>query len=119
MMAEMCLVRTYVLNMGRFRTRDSEQKLTHRRFPLNVKEHFCIEGDRALAQVTQRGCVAFEMLISHLDMIWLQVALIEQGGWARASLEINFSCSVLLWFPSFFGPIYQMYVDVILFFLDG
>jgi len=38
------------------RKRGDGHKLKHRRLPLNIRNFFHCEGDRALAQVAQRGC---------------------------------------------------------------
>ena len=38
-------------------TRDNGHKLQHRRFPLNIRKHFCYcEDDQARAQAAQGGC---------------------------------------------------------------
>ncbi|KAK4826343.1 hypothetical protein QYF61_007452 [Mycteria americana] len=54
------------------RTRSSEHKLKHRRFPLNIRKHFCTvrvteHWHRLPREVVESPC--FEILKSHLDMV--------------------------------------------------
>ncbi|KAK4825247.1 hypothetical protein QYF61_025646 [Mycteria americana] len=60
------------------KTRGSGHKLKHRRVPLNIRKHFFhCEGDRALAQVAQRGCGVYPWRDSKAEHGPGQLALVR------------------------------------------
>jgi len=67
------------------RTRGKRYQLKHRRFPLNIREHFFTVRVTECWHQLPREVVespSLETLKSHLDVVlgnWLCVALLEQG----------------------------------------